>query len=167
VNTDHQVEFLGEETLSRLRELDFSKTHWQKIARSISQQTGRILADVSYSAKLVVGVISGFDDLQHHTEGEWEYVEYTTTWTRKWNGEWEGGVSYDLLEQPHYICVRWQNGRHCPLPIVLGDDSEYSMQNAIMQFLHWLAFYVERCKSFGNAFVSCAHYDHQFESHDH
>jgi hypothetical protein len=124
------------------------------------------LADMLYTTKLIAGVMSGFDDLQTRVGKEWKYCAYTRTVTRDPNGLKSGGICYHYNELPHYICVRWNNGHHFPLPVILMDDdsNEYKLQSLAARALHWLAFNTSRCASFRQAFIACAHYKDQFET---
>lgn len=36
---------------------------------------------------------------------------------------------------PYYVCALFDNGKHLPLPLVLGEKSEYPMQNFILKIL--------------------------------
>lgn len=118
--------------------------------------------DLKYTAKLVRGVLSGFDDLQRQVDG-WEYVEYTIRTTRDWRGERGGGISYDLPDNPYYVCVAWNNRSHTPLPIVLDADSEYKLQNMVVRFLCWLHTRGLCGAAWEAATIACAYYAHQFE----
>lgn len=124
----------------------------------------KISNDLSHSIKLIAGAMSGFDGLQFSNQDGWEYVEEHIEYDRRWDGQYVNiHSSFSLADAPYYICVRWENGRHCPLPIILYLNSEYSIQNLVVRVLHRLAFYADKCEAFRQAFEACAYYEHQFD----
>ena len=69
--------------------------------------------DVYYAIKAVLSVRSGFESLQSRSINEWvpAYVD------------------------PYYVCARFKNGRHIPLPLIIGKKSEFPLQNAVLEIL--------------------------------
>lgn len=80
-----------------------------------------VLEDLKYAAKVIRSVRSGYVGLaSRDTEGDWYLLGYQATPTRG------GGLSleWDLDEYPYYVCPEFGNGRHIPLPLVLGEDHD-------------------------------------------
>ena len=80
---------------------------------AIADLISRPAKDIYYTIKAVLSVYSGFDCLQSRSIDGW----------------------VSAYGDPYYVCARFDNGRHIPLPLVLGDKSEYPLQNAILQGL--------------------------------
>ncbi len=120
------------------------------------------LQDIKYTVKLLRGIVSGFDGLQEQDTGKWDYIANTSTFTRKPNGEWTGQESYDTYVHSYYVCVRWNNGSHTPLPIVLDDgDYDDTMQSALVRAMIWLHAKSLAPSAWTSAFKACAYYQHQ------
>lgn len=131
---------------------------------TMTRKTQRIAADLSYSVKLIAGVASGFDGLQHHTGEVWEYCEFSHTIRRDRTGEYSSDFDYRIdhdYDHPHYTCVRWGNGSHCPLPIILSAESEYPLQNLVVRALKRLS-----SAAFEDARIACACYEHQWTTEE-
>ena len=69
--------------------------------------------DVFYTVKAVLSVRSGFDCLQSRSINEW----------------------VPAYGDPYYVCARFKNGRHIPLPLIVGKKSEFPLQNAVLEML--------------------------------
>ena len=69
--------------------------------------------DVYYAIKAVLSVRSGFDCLQSRSINEW----------------------VPAYGDPYYVCARFKNGCHIPLPLIIGKKSEFPLQNAVLEIL--------------------------------
>ena len=69
--------------------------------------------DVYYAIKAVLSVRSGFESLQSRSINEW----------------------VSAYGDPYYVCARFKNGRHIPLPLIIGKKSEFPLQNAVLEIL--------------------------------
>lgn len=69
--------------------------------------------DVYYALKAILSVRSGFDRLQSRSINEW----------------------VPAYGDPYYVCARFRNGRHIPLPLIIGKKSEFPLQNAVLEML--------------------------------
>ena len=69
--------------------------------------------DVYYAVKAVLSVRSGFESLQSRSINEW----------------------VSAYGDPYYVCARFKNGRHIPLPLIIGKKSEFPLQNAVLEIL--------------------------------
>ena len=67
--------------------------------------------DVFYTVKAALSVRSGFNCLQSRSLNEW----------------------VPAYGDPYYVCVRFRNGRHIPLPLVLGGKSKYPLQDIVLK----------------------------------
>lgn len=157
-------QYLSEETLKRLRSISIidappTPLHavcWKLFGtpspvRRIKNAVLFVLCDVQYSTKVVDCVLSGYRGLEWRTGcGEWEPVE-----------------DDEFPDNPYYVCAAFENGRHIPLPLVIGEESEYPFQNAV---LCWIANHCDSrglLRAFYQALTDCAYYDHDFdENHD-
>jgi hypothetical protein len=107
----------------------------------------RLYQDLYYSAKLLCGAISGFDDLQQRFAGEWEYIEYVSTSSKDVWGEVSHTFEYDCEGiDPQYACVLWNNGTHTPLPVVLA-DGQYAIQDFLAMKLAWIPAFAQAQKA--------------------
>lgn len=122
--------------------------------------------DIKYTAKMLRGIASGYDDLQESFDNPWEYIEYAKNETRAHDGAYTSTIKYDTHVVPYHVCVSWKNHTHTPLPIVIDAESAYTIQNAVVRTLHWLwnnAFPL--CPSaFREAVMGCARYENQFDA---
>jgi len=69
--------------------------------------------DVYYALKAILSVRSGFESLQSRSINEW----------------------VPAYGDPYYVCARFKNGRHIPLPLIVGKKSEFPLQNAVLEIL--------------------------------
>lgn len=121
------------------------------------------LQNIKHAAKLVRGVLAGYDGLQTHEAEGWEYVSFSSTAARNWDGSYSGSVDFALLNKPFYVCVVWKNGAHTPLPVILGDDSEYPVQKFVTGFFSWLWNKMPFCPdAWRAATMDCARYKDQW-----
>jgi len=106
----------------------------------------KIRDDARYSVKAVRSVFSGYRGLEVRVDPDWEPVE-------------------DAPDEPYYVCATFENGRHIPLPVILGFDArdeQPPLQNAVVG---WMA---RHCKPSGwlrgmyRALEDCARYEHRF-----
>lgn len=93
----------------------------QKFGRRPYRQEGvvgnmKVVKDIYYAGKSVLATLSGFDCLQ----------------SREGDGEW---VQAEPEDNMYYVCARFRNGRHLPLPLVVGYESEYPIQNRVLRML--------------------------------
>src|SRR5690554_5730681 len=69
--------------------------------------------DVYYTVKAALSVRSGFECLQSRSINEW----------------------VPAYSDPYYVCARFKNGRHIPLPLIVGKKSEFPLQNVALEML--------------------------------
>lgn len=99
----------------------------------------KIKEDVHYSIKAIRSILSGFDSLETKDPC---------------------GGFYEVFpgdeEEPYYVCARFNNGRHLPLPLVLEPaDSEYKLQKVVLYALGWT-------KPMRQAKKACVEYENEF-----
>jgi len=71
-----------------------------------------------YTLKAFDSLLSGFECLEVRTNGDWE----------PWN---PGDIP---VEDPYYVCAKFKNGRHLPLPLVLNpEQSEHLLQKELLK----------------------------------
>jgi hypothetical protein len=99
------------------------------------------IRDIYYTIKAVRSVRSGFVELQ----------------CRNSFGNWTSADEEYCYEQPYYVCALFRNGRHLPLPLVLGDKSEYPLQNAVLNRLR-------RKGLLRQAEIACQEYINRYEN---
>lgn len=97
-------------------------------------------AAVRYSVKSLSSILSGFDELQARFGDDWVAAE---------PGD----------DDPYYVCARFKNGRHIPLPILMdwgaeGSEAGYAMQQAAI----WLGGLLNR-RSLRAARAACAAFE--------
>jgi hypothetical protein len=105
-----------------------------------------LVQDLKYAVKVFSCVRSGYYWLEYHTRDEWEPIGYTMY------------PDFSLDDQPYYVCARFGNRRHIPLPLVLGDDGDAGP-------LQRLAIRSARrfSKAMRKAEYDCAYYENQFK----
>jgi hypothetical protein len=153
----NEEKYLNDSTLKKLRELGSSAPEDNRTCHAttgIGMKIGYFIQDIKYTAKLLRGVLSGFDDLQQCCDGEWEYVPYRR--------DWWGALNYEVGDHPYYVCATWLDGSHTPLPIILAPEhSEYPLQGMLVKALHRVAMWWGKCEEFESAVMACARYEHQ------
>lgn len=98
---------------------------WRLRAGRLAWRFRDLWRDLGYTVKSLCSVLSGYVGLEFHgTEGEWLPVE----------------ACMPYMDQPYYVCARFRNRKHLPLPLVLGDKSEYPVQNVVLAALRRLGF---------------------------
>lgn len=119
-----------------------------------------LLSDIGYSLKLLCGIASGFDGLQARRSSGWEYIGWRIAVEYGQDGKVCSFKSEftELRDDPYYVCVVWKNRSHTPLPIVLGADGDYPLQNRVVRRL-WRRGSGE----FHEARLACAYYDWQWQ----
>ena len=91
-----------------------------RLFRQIADKIQHVVADLRYSVKSVLSALSGFEKLEARGMFEDRSMWYTPV----------------LFDEPaYYVCARFLNGRHIPLPLVLGEPSEYPLQNLVLKVL--------------------------------
>lgn len=122
-----------------------------------------LLQNIKYAAKLVRGILAGYDGLQTREVESWEYVEFARAALRKWDGSYSDSVDFTLLNAPFYVCVAWQNKNHTPLPVILGNGGEYPAQKFVADFFHWMWNKMPFCpEAWRAALMDCARYNEQW-----
>lgn len=115
-----------------------------------------VIEDVRYAIKTLSTVIHRYTWLETKEDGEWIPIGFKAEPT--WNGL-EYGLKFHFdtaADDPYYVCARFTNGRHIPLPLVLGDYAEIGPLQSLALRLAW------RCsREFRVAFIDCAYYEHQ------
>lgn len=100
---------------------------------------------VRYSVKSFLSILTGFDELQ---------VRFGDDWVAAEPGD----------DDPYYVCGRFGNGRHIPLPILMdwgadgGPEAGYAMQQAAI----WLGGLLNR-RSLRAARAACAAFEERDE----
>jgi len=83
----------------------------------------QIKDEVYYGCKSICSILSGY--------------EVSNLQVRDWNEDGEF-FTIDMVEEihdPYYVCVRFNNGRHIPLPLLLDENkSDYYLQKIIIRF---------------------------------
>jgi|SRR5690554_3467433 len=71
------------------------------------------------------------------------------------DGYWRSWYSGDpFIDSPYYMCVRFRNGRHLPLPLVLKpEQSEYPLQAWVLRKMQ---------RRMAEAVKACAEYEWGF-----
>ena len=110
--------------------------------------------DLKYAAKVLHCVLfSEYQFLDRRIDGEnWEAIGLRLE-------PQYGGLypHFDLEDTPYYVCARFSNGRHIPLPLLAG---EYENDVGPLQRLALHA--VRNRRVFQEALIDCAYYEHQF-----
>lgn len=83
----------------------------------------RVYLDLYYSLKAIHSILSGY--------------EPNSLEIRDWSedGQFVHLDMLDDIEDPYYVCARFNNGRHLPLPLILDpSQSEYPLQRIVLSF---------------------------------
>lgn len=79
-----------------------------------------IKQDLHYTLKAIKSIFSGYSRLEQ----------------KGYDDEFEPIFTQDSVD-PYYACARFNNGRHLPLPLVIGAPSEYRLQSLVLKLLRW------------------------------
>lgn len=106
-----------------------------------------MLQDACYAVKVVGSVLAGYRGLQH----------------KDCDGDWQDISDGDFPDVPHYVCAAFENGRHIPLPLVLGEDGAGDtgpLQRAVLGFMRRHTRQRGLWRGFYRALFECAWYEH-------
>jgi len=144
--------------------MEIGSSKWQKFLFAASWKTKFVVQDIKYAAKLLCGMMSGYDGLQVQFNGNWEYIAFESTKKRKIDGSYVGSIEFEPIENPHYVCIAWQNKSHTPLPVVL-DDAEYPIQKIVVRLFDFLWNHAPFCpEAWRAALTGAAQYKSQYEN---
>ena len=116
------------------------------------------LRDVRFAVKVIRSARSGYYWLEYHERDEWEPIGYTMEPIDCGDGR-ALYPNFSLDDQPYYVCARFGNGRHIPLPLVLGDDGDAGpLQRLALKVASKFS------KAMREAEYDCATYENQFEN---
>ena len=110
-----------------------------------------MLDDLCYAVKVFRSVVSGYDGLAWNSDQGWELIGDDT----------EG--RFDMVDYPYYVCAQFKNGRHIPLPLILGDtDNVGPIQKLALRVMFpankWIGEDALACLQ------DCAEYQEQWRS---
>ena len=116
---------------------------------------GKMLQDLGYAVKMIQSVCSGYFFLEYKSDGEWQPIGLRLE-PHSIDGVHGLYPHFDLEDNPYYVCAVFANGRHIPLPIVLGDTEEIGpFQRLALRLLN-------QNKQMESARMDCAYYENQF-----
>jgi len=94
---------------------------------------GDLFSEIQYAVKSFVSIRSGYVEMQRkYFDGD-QYV-----WERAEPGD----------DDPYYICAKFNNGRHIPLPILDNWDDDNKLQKFAIKLAGGAAEAVEACQGF-------------------
>jgi len=114
------------------------------------------LQDAKYAIKVLLSARSGYWWLEYNSRSEWQPIGYTMEPIQCCDSV---GLypAFKLENEPYYVCARFGNGRHIPLPLVLGDDEDAGpLQRLALRLASRFS------KAFHKAEFDCATYDEQW-----
>ena len=114
---------------------------------AVKSRVHSVAQDTGYAVKVFSSVLSGYKGLQYR------------------GGDWYNVPDGELPDNPFYVCALFENGRHIPLPLILGTGKDCGrLQAGALKFVErrtgrgnrglWRAFY--------RALYECAWYEHDW-----
>ena len=116
------------------------------------------LQDAQYALKVIKSVRSGYFWMEYHERDKWEPIGYTMEPCDCGEAGRALYPVFNLKDEPYYICARFGNNRHIPLPLILGDDGD---AGPLQRFA--LRLTSRFSQAMREAEFDCAHYENQFE----
>jgi hypothetical protein len=115
-------------------------------------------ADLFYTVKAVAAILTGFDRLETRNPVDFDGIidpGFDSGWRE---ADPDGILHFGKCDIPYYVCPRFHNGRHIPLPLILGERSEFPLQDKVLRWMRKLGF-LRRAKE------ACEDYVQLYELH--
>jgi hypothetical protein len=102
--------------------------------------------DLCYAVKVTRSAMSGYMGLAHKVDDGWESILSTRAY--------DVSPVFEPADWPYFVCATFRDGRHIPLPLILGEYRECGpLQRIMLKILKPLL---------QTAHYDCAHYDAQY-----